>query len=416
MEVKNIKGITLIALVITIIVLLILAGVTIATLTGENGILNKAEISKVTTEEETAKEKLNLILTELGIDKKTDSKYNENEFIDDRINKNQMTVLENDMVLVDGWVFLIDRTIPTIVESLGKEELLDTIQNLYIYNAKQLVKFRDNVKNGETYEGKVVTVKNDIDMSKVCYKVDGTPQNDVSWEPIPSNFKGTFNGDGHEIKNLYINTNSDFQGLFRNNYGIIENLGIDEKSIIKGTNHSGAIVGCNMTTGIIKKCYNKATVMASRDVWCITGGLVGQNEGLVTMCYNEGKVQAESKNDWAQTGGVVGLNYNNSELSKCYNKGEIISIAKENWSNAGGVVGVSYEKDVVIKDCYNRGTIRMKTTGYQSDLRVGGVVGDMAETDFSNADNIGDIIVEDSFGSHIQIGGALRLHTKKFNS
>ena len=36
------KGITLIALVITIIVLLILAGVSIAMLTGENGILTKA--------------------------------------------------------------------------------------------------------------------------------------------------------------------------------------------------------------------------------------------------------------------------------------------------------------------------------------------------------------------------------------
>ncbi len=38
---KN-TGITLIALVITIIILLILAGVTIATLTGENGILRKS--------------------------------------------------------------------------------------------------------------------------------------------------------------------------------------------------------------------------------------------------------------------------------------------------------------------------------------------------------------------------------------
>ena len=36
------KGITLIALVITIIVLLILAGVTIASITGENGILRKS--------------------------------------------------------------------------------------------------------------------------------------------------------------------------------------------------------------------------------------------------------------------------------------------------------------------------------------------------------------------------------------
>ena len=39
---KNKKGITLIALVITIIVLLILAGVSIATITGENGILKRA--------------------------------------------------------------------------------------------------------------------------------------------------------------------------------------------------------------------------------------------------------------------------------------------------------------------------------------------------------------------------------------
>ncbi len=44
------KGITLIALVITIIILLILAGVTIATLTGENGILTKAQKAKEQTE------------------------------------------------------------------------------------------------------------------------------------------------------------------------------------------------------------------------------------------------------------------------------------------------------------------------------------------------------------------------------
>ena len=45
------KGITLIALVITIVILLILAGVTIATLTGENGILTKASDAKTETEE-----------------------------------------------------------------------------------------------------------------------------------------------------------------------------------------------------------------------------------------------------------------------------------------------------------------------------------------------------------------------------
>ena len=47
----NQKGITLIALVITIIVLLILAGVSIAMLTGQNGILNQAQNAKKETEQ-----------------------------------------------------------------------------------------------------------------------------------------------------------------------------------------------------------------------------------------------------------------------------------------------------------------------------------------------------------------------------
>ena len=61
---KNSKGITLIALVITIIVLLILAGVTIATLTGDNGILKKAGDAKTQTEQ--AKEDENLKIAIAG--------------------------------------------------------------------------------------------------------------------------------------------------------------------------------------------------------------------------------------------------------------------------------------------------------------------------------------------------------------
>ena len=56
----NRKGITLIALVITIIVLLILAGVSIAMLTGQNGILTQAQNSKQTTEEASEQEKRKL--------------------------------------------------------------------------------------------------------------------------------------------------------------------------------------------------------------------------------------------------------------------------------------------------------------------------------------------------------------------
>ena len=54
---KQEKGITLIALVITIVVLLILAGVTIAMLTGENGILGKATTAKSKNDEASVEEK-----------------------------------------------------------------------------------------------------------------------------------------------------------------------------------------------------------------------------------------------------------------------------------------------------------------------------------------------------------------------
>ena len=65
---KN-TGITLIALIVTVIVLLILAGVTIATLTGDSGIISKADEAKISTELARYKEELDLYIVE---------KYNEN--------------------------------------------------------------------------------------------------------------------------------------------------------------------------------------------------------------------------------------------------------------------------------------------------------------------------------------------------
>ena len=58
---KNQKGITLIALVVTIVVILILAGISIVTLTGENGIINKASIAKEESKKAEYKEELELI-------------------------------------------------------------------------------------------------------------------------------------------------------------------------------------------------------------------------------------------------------------------------------------------------------------------------------------------------------------------
>lgn len=62
---KNQKGITLIALVITIIVLLILAGVSIAMLTGDNGILTKAGNAKEASGKAEYEESIKLAVAEI---------------------------------------------------------------------------------------------------------------------------------------------------------------------------------------------------------------------------------------------------------------------------------------------------------------------------------------------------------------
>ena len=72
---KN-KGITLIALVITIIVLLILAGVSIATLTGENGILAKAQVAGKRTQEGTEKEQISVAYSATFVDKEGKKRSN----------------------------------------------------------------------------------------------------------------------------------------------------------------------------------------------------------------------------------------------------------------------------------------------------------------------------------------------------
>lgn len=81
------KGITLIALVITIIVLLILAGVSIATLTGDNGILTQANNSKMQTEIGEEKEKIGLAWQSLIMER--ESKNNTNPISDIEL-KNQL--------------------------------------------------------------------------------------------------------------------------------------------------------------------------------------------------------------------------------------------------------------------------------------------------------------------------------------
>ena len=65
----SMKGITLIALVVTIVVLLILAGVSISMLTGENGIITQAKKSKDETTLGEIKEEINVAWGKVYMDK-----------------------------------------------------------------------------------------------------------------------------------------------------------------------------------------------------------------------------------------------------------------------------------------------------------------------------------------------------------
>ena len=103
-ESKNNRGITLIALVITIIVLLILAEVTIATLTGDNGILTKATEAKQKTMEATAKEKVQIeVMASYG----TDGKIKEKITLQTAKQNEMLNNAENSYInLTDGLVVI----------------------------------------------------------------------------------------------------------------------------------------------------------------------------------------------------------------------------------------------------------------------------------------------------------------------
>lgn len=119
MKRKDEHAITLIALIITIIIMLILAGVVISLTIGENGLFKTAKYAVAKNSETEAREKLELLLLDLQADKIADINYNENEYINTRIQQNEMKVNGN-IVDVNGWKFTIDRSVPRILEKNEK--------------------------------------------------------------------------------------------------------------------------------------------------------------------------------------------------------------------------------------------------------------------------------------------------------
>lgn len=137
------KGITLIALVITIIVLLILAGITIATLTGDNGILTKANEAKTITNEKDEEEQIEIGYTEYLKADQTGEK------VDFKVSEADVTGKEGDWKIQfkkTGKEYYFDGE--TITKATWKQEG-DTITNI---ETKQTLKVGDYVDYDPTLE------------------------------------------------------------------------------------------------------------------------------------------------------------------------------------------------------------------------------------------------------------------------
>lgn len=111
------KGITLIALVVTLIVLLILAAISLRGLFNEKGIFNRAENSNERYNEAKAREVLEAVLLADGQYKKNlNPKYNQEEFLNELIkSKIPGSDVKGDVAIIDGeYAYELDRSVPKI--------------------------------------------------------------------------------------------------------------------------------------------------------------------------------------------------------------------------------------------------------------------------------------------------------------
>ncbi|WNL29919.1 GLUG motif-containing protein [Aliarcobacter cryaerophilus] len=171
------------------------------------------------------------------------------------------------------------------------------------------------------------------------------------WNPIGGSigFRGTFDGKGFTISDLYINrpTQSDI-GLFGyTSYATIKNIGLENLNI-SGKSSVGGLVGENYAK--ITNSYASGTVSGNSKV----GGLVGLNYETITNSYASGTVNGTNS-----VGGLVGLN-NYATITNSYALGSVNGAF-----NVGGLVGENY---ATITNSYASGTV-------SGNSQVGGLVG-----------------------------------------
>ena len=231
-------------------------------------------------------------------------------------------------------------------------------------------------QNAAATTGKFYKLTSDIVWSNYSEAAEAPAAS--NWTPV--NFNGTFDGDGHTIYGLYINTPDAKQiGFFGTASGTIKNLTLKDSAIIAGQ-YVGGFVGAALigtadapTSLTIENCVNYVNVTATLKNTEV-GGFIGQafstpkTDGgamtiTITKCINYGSVNG-TYNGTAYAGGIVGrlLGSNGSIISECINYGKVTA-AK---AVAGGIVGQSSlanhtdypaTHSIVISDCLNAGDV-----------------------------------------------------------
>ena len=389
---ENFKGITLIALVITIIVLLILAGVSISMLTGDNGILSQATNAKEQTEKASELEGIQLAV--LGSETKNNGYL---DILDETTFKKELEKhFENEKLDVhsngDGSFIITINDRKYYVND--DKTVIDNDNVIEIATEDELKKFRDDVNSGNSNEGKAVLLTSDITLSGEWEPIGFIASDTDSKNPETENnkpFQGIFDGGNHTINNLKISSNDNkYNGLFSFVVdGTIRNVIIGENSEITGNYGAGVVGYLYGFKGNISNCINYAdtsragivtflagqhTIFNCKNYGTINsqssaGGIVASSNGIddwpdefknyshkIINCGNYGDVSANKVN----SGGIAG--YFKGSIINCCNKGNITSTDE----SVGGITG---NTDGVVQNCYNIGNVT------SSQWYVGGIVG-----------------------------------------
>ena len=424
---KENRGITLIALVVSIIVLLILAGVSISMLTGQNGILKRATEAKNTTEVASEKEGIQMAVTTsqmasdnyttsikkdslqselnsyFGKEKTTLEDNKDGSYTVTMNNSKRKYTIENDGSIIEG---VYDKWNGTD----SKEPTEKTSNEIHIYTVAELKWIADKVNNeGNTFEGYTIYLENNLDFG--ARETSGTWENTeneaLKWTAIGKQkditLKATFEGNNHIIKGVYINEETNFNGIFGNSSSIL-NLTV-KNSYIKGGTCSGTVVGA-VRSGTIENCHNINSTVELYDECHGVGGVAGQVKGVIKNCTNIGGrvVGKKDANGNTLTGGVVGTLVAGG-AQDCYNTGNVTGEG----NSAGGVVGASGTSSTV-QDCYNTGNV----TGEGNS--AGGVVGASGTSStVQDCYNTGNVTGEGDWVGGV-VGTAANIVTKCYNT